>query len=206
MKSSEYKKIIDFAKEKSIKYCVINECTEIDPCFDFNNLPLIDTETFEIPCCFEVDRALVLCFPSPHDMTPEDTGKSYQTYYDYVDQLRKICRPQYIALEGAYVKLMVWCDWSVSGDAEIEFYNCCNEAVKKIQESTPTNMEFHVCQPNDHTPAIFQLSEIDIMYSHIMNKPEFNCEIHMNLCNIPKPTNHGVKSEMYGEMRLFEVY
>ena len=214
MKSNDYKSIIDYANKNNIRFAAINEFKEIDACFEFNNMPLIDTETFEIPCCFAVDRALVLCIPTPHDMTPEDTGKSYQTYYDYVDQLRQICRPQYIALDGAYVKIMMWCDWSESNTLFGDFAEHCQEAIENVRKCITDPLDFRVPCKADPTPDIYDASELDdiatMYYDHYSGVEgldcELDCELYMNCGGSAYTTDHGVRTTMYNGMVLIESY
>lgn len=212
MKSKDYKSIIDYANKNNIRFAAINEFKEVDACFEFNNLPLIDTETFEIPCCFAVERALVLCIPTPHDMTPEDTGKSYQTYYDHVQTLRELCRPQYIAVEGAYVKVMMWCDWAESGEVEADFDECCKEAIENVRKCITDPLDFRVRAFDDGpTPDIYSTDEISEMYNGHYNSVEgldceLDCELYMNCGDSAYSTDHGVKTTMYEGMVLIETY
>ena len=210
MKSKDYKSIIDYANKNNIRFAAINEFKEIDACFEFNNLPLIDTETFEIPCCFAVERALVVCIPTPHDMTPEDTGKSYQTYYNNVQTLRELCRPQYIAVEGAYVKVMMWCDWAESDEVEADFEECCKEAIKNVRKCITDPLDFRVPCKVDPTPDIYSTDEISEMYcdnySGVEGMDIIDCELYINIEGSAYTTDHGVKVEDYHGMVLIETY
>ena len=203
MKSKDYKSVIDYAKKRGLRFAAINEFKEIDANFEFNGLSAIDTETFEIPCCFAVDRALVVCLLTPHDMTPEDTGKSYQTYYDDVCSLREICRPQYIVPDGAYIKLMIWCDW----DEIVDFIDCCNEAVENVKKCVTNPLDFRVrAFDDDPTPDIYSTSEITEMYDEQGLECGLDYELYMNIEGSAYPTDHGVRTYMYEGMMLIESY
>lgn len=209
MKSKDYKSIIDYAKKEDLRFAVINDFKEIDPSFEFNGLSAIDTETFEIPCCFAVERALVVCILTPNDMTPEDTGMSYNVYNNHINGLRSICRPQYIVPDegGAYIKLMIWCDWSESGDIEADFSECCKEAIENVRKCITNPLDFRVPCKADPTPDIYSTDEISEMYNERYNSVEgLDCELYMNCGDSAYTTDHGVKTTMYEGMVLIESY
>lgn len=209
MKSKDYKSIIDYAKKEKLRFAVINDFKEIDTSFEFNGLSAIDTETFEIPCCFAVERALVVCIPTPNDMTPEDTGLSYNVYDNHINGLRSICRPQYIVPDegGAYIKLMIWCDWSESGCIEADFDECCKEAIENVRKSITNTLDFRVPCKDDPTPDIYSTDEISEMYNTHYNSVEgLDCELYMNCGGSAYTTDHGVKTTMYEGMVLIESY
>ena len=214
MKSKDYKSIIDYAKKNNIRFACINDFKEIDPSFEFNGLSAIDTETFEIPCCFAVERALVLCLLTPYEMTPEDTGESYDKYYSTLSDLREISRPQYIVPDesGDYIKLMMWCDWSESGEVEQDFTECCNEAIYSIADCITNPIDFRVSSFDDEpTPVIYAIDEISKMYDDNYNNVEgldcdLDCELYMNIDGSAYPADHGVKTTMYEGMLLIESY
>lgn len=209
MKSKDYKSIIDYAKKEDLRFAVINDFKEIDPSFEFNGLSAIDTETFEIPCCFAVERALVVCILTPNDMTPEDTGMSYNVYNNHINGLRSICRPQYIVPDegGAYIKLMIWCDWSESGDIEADFDECCKEAIENVKKCITNPLDFRVSCKADPTPDIYSTDEISEMYNEHYNSAEgLDCELYMNCGDSAYTTDHGVKTTMYEGMVLIESY
>ncbi len=209
MKSKDYKSIIDYAKKENLRFAVINDFKEIDTPFEFNGLFAIDTETFEIPCCFAVERALVVCILTPNDMTPEDTGKSYNVYDNHIHGLRSICRPQYIVPDegGAYIKLMIWCDWSESGGIEADFDECCKEAIENVRKCITNPLDFRVPCKADPTPDIYSTDEISKMYNEHYNSVEgLDCELYMNCGDSAYTTDHGVKTTMYEGMALIESY
>lgn len=210
MNSKVYKSVIDYAKKRGLRFAAINDFKEIDTAFEFNGLSAIDAETFEIPCCFAVDRALVVCLQTPHDMTPEDTGKSYHVYYDDMCGLREICRPQYIVPDegGAYIQLMIWCDWSESGGIEADFSECCKEAIENVRKCITNPLDFRVRAFNDDpTPDIYSTDEISEMYNDHYNSVEgLDCELYMNCGDSAYTTDHGVKTTMYEGMVLIESY
>lgn len=209
MKSKDYKSIIDYAKKENLRFAVINDFKEIDTPFEFNGLSAIDTETFEIPCCFAVERALVVCILTPNDMTPEDTGKSYNVYDNHIHGLRSICRPQYIVPDegGAYIKLMIWCDWSESGGIEADFDECCKEAIENVRKCITNPLDFRVPCKADPTPDIYSTDEISEMYNAHYNSVEgLDCELYMNCGGSAYTTDHGVKTTMYEGMVLIESY
>lgn len=208
MKSVNYKALIEFAKKNNINYAVINEYKEIDSVFEFNGLPMIDTETFEIPCCFAVERALIMCIQTPVDMTPEDTGESYMEYANTINHLNSICRPQYIAPEGCYIKLMCWCDWSDSDAVENDFISSCYSVINSsfIKDIKNAVADFRVSKPNDVTPGIYATSELETMYNDVCKRDDFDCELYLNIEGSAFTTNHGVRSVTYGNMKLIETY
>ena len=133
MTKNNYKAIADFCKENNIKFAVITDESEICPTIDLNGFDFIDTETFEIPASFNVDRCLTVCLDTPNMMTPEDTAESYDKYYNIVTKLRELSRPQYIAVDGSYIKLMCWCDWSGEEDPKRDFLEACKNALELIK-------------------------------------------------------------------------
>lgn len=212
MKSKDYKSLIDYAKKRGLRFAAINDFKEIDTSFEFNGLSAIDTNTFEIPCCFAVERALVVCLLTPHDMTPEDTGESYHDYYADMCGLRDICRPQYIVPDegGTYIKLMIWCDWS-EVEVEVDFEECCKEAIENVRKSITNPLDFRVPCKDDPTPDIYSTDEISEMYNEHYNSVEgldcgLDCELYMNCGDSAYTTNHGVKTTMYEGMVLIENY
>ena len=108
-KSDTYAKVIAYAKANGMTYTEIKNA-EICPEVDYG-YPFLDLDILEIPCAFHAEKAVVLQISTPSDMTPEDTGKSYNKYWDTITDLNHIEKPQYVALDGAYIKLMCWCDW-----------------------------------------------------------------------------------------------
>lgn len=206
MKSKNYKALIDYAKKNNIKFAVVNGFDEIDSSFDFDGLSLIDTETFEIPCCFGVDRALIMCIDTPADMTPDDTGKSFYDYSNTVNELREICRPQYIAPQGCYIKLMCWCDWVESPDIKDEFIECCNEAINSVLGNLNTVIDFRVWNGNDPTPDIYSQNEIHQMFEDMSNRESFDAEIYANIDGSAYTTGHGIKGDIYHGLKLVSSY
>ena len=216
-KNINYSAIFDFANANKLNFCVVND-DEIDSAMQFNGLSFIDTETFEIPCSFMVEKAVIVNIPTPNEMTPEDTGESYGKYKDFVDGLTAISRPQYIAPDGCYIKLMCWCKWAdtgVIGDDEVEdtktdtpnpaFFKACKDAVEKVKSEhwyDGNLLDFRVWiegadNPNpedDPTPEIFSINEIEKMYDYIKDKSNFDCEIYVTESNhlYAFTSDHGV--------------
>lgn len=105
-------KIKEYASKHGLDHADIVD-SEVTPVTDFNGLDFIDTENFEIPSSFEVDRAVVVNIKTPDEINPEDTGgDAYEQYRASVCELTQTARPQYIAVNGSYVKLMCWCQWT----------------------------------------------------------------------------------------------
>lgn len=203
-----YKAVIDYAKANGLKYTYTDSNMEIDPSFDFNGFDFIDTETFEIPNCFEVDDAVIVCLMTPNELTPEDTGESYDDYYNLVCGLNKIAKPQYIAPDGCYVKMMCWCNHADSGkvgeDDGTTFNNACIEAIKNITNEKWFNpiesiLDFRFFTEGDPTPDIFSINPIDVeaMWETIKDRETFDCEIYVNTFgeNYSFHSNHGVRKE-----------
>jgi len=194
-KNINYSAIIDYCNANKLNFCVAND-EEINPEMDFNGLSFIDTETFEIPCSFMVEKAVIVNIPTPNDMTPEDTGESYGKYKRFVDNLTAISRPQYIAPDGCYIKLMCWCKWAdtgVIGDDEVEdtktdtpnpaFFKACKEAVEKVKsehwyDGNPLDFRVWIEGNDDPTPEIFAINDIEKMYDYIKDKSKWDCEIY----------------------------
>lgn len=213
MKSIGYKTLIDYAKKNNIKFGVINNYEEIDSSFDFNGLSLIDTETLEIPCTFAVDRALIMCIPTPKDMTPDDTGRSQDIYDRMVYDLRTICRPQYIAVDGAYIKLMCWCDWDVPTDTSVygenlmkEFEACRDKAVATVKANLSNPTYFSVSWLDDEAKPSTDTWAIDNDWFTANHEREFNAEIYTVIDGEGYPTSHGVKYAKYNGMLLMLDY
>jgi hypothetical protein len=204
-----YKAVIDYANANGLKYAYTDSNMEIDPSFDFNGFDFIDTETFEIPCCFEVEDAVIVCLMTPNEMTPEDTGESYDHYYNILTGLNKIAKPQYIAPDGCYVKMMCWCNHADSGkvgeDDGTTFKEACTEAIKKaVNEKwfSPIEsiLDFRFWEDeNDPTPVIVSINPVDIeaMWEAIKDRETFDCEIYVNTVNENHsfPSDHGVRKE-----------
>jgi hypothetical protein len=210
MKSNDYKSIIDYAKKHDIRFAVIDGFKEIDSAFEFNGLSAIDTETFETPCCFAVDRALVLCLKTPADMTPEDTGESYPIY-DSIRSDLSLFHPQYIVPDGAYIKLMIWCDWAESETICDDFVEHCNEAIKSVTDNIKDPvLDFRVTNDGDPTPNIYSVSELKDMFNDYNNgvegMPLIDCEMYINIDGSAFSTDHGVKVEMYEGLTTFVTY
>lgn len=203
-----YKAIIDYAKANGLKYAYTDSNMEIDPSFDFNGFDFIDTETFEIPCSFEVDNAVIVCLMTPNELTPEDTGESYDRYYNILTGLNKIAKPQYIAPDGCYVKMMCWCNHADSGkvgeDDGTTFKNACIEAIKNtVNEKwfSPIEniLDFRFWEEGDPTPVIVSINPVDIeaMWETIKGRETFDCELYVNTVdeNYSYPSGHGVRKE-----------
>ena len=209
-KSVIYEKVIEYAKANNIKFAFVKD-NEIDPAMDLNGYNFLDTNTFEIPCAFAVDRAVILCIDTPADMTPEDTGKSYLNYWDVINDLNKIGKPQYIALDGAYVKLMCWCDWVDEEDPKRDFLEACKNALELIKDNeqyTGCPIDFRLFIDKDVTPFIFSCSEIDKMWDFVKNLVDWDIEIYANFpdANMAETTDHGVRCENVCGMRYLTAY
>lgn len=206
MKKNNYSAIIDYCNANKLKFCVANDM-EIDPAMDFNDLPFIDTETFEIPCCFMVEKAVIVNIPTPNEMTPEDTGESYGKYQYFVHGLTAISRPQYIAPDGFYIKLMCWCDWIGEDNKEdddiqrqdLVFINACREAIEKVRKEhwyAGNLLDFRVTIEGDDDPTleIFGIDNLKEMYNYIKGKGHFDCEIYCTSADkqYAFTTDHGV--------------
>lgn len=209
-KSVIYEKVIDFAKANNIKYAVTTN-DEMCPEMDLNGYCFLDTESLEIPCSFSVDRALVLCINTPMDMTPEDTGKSYFKYWDVITKLNKIGKPQYVALDGAYIKLMCWCDWTGEEDNKRDFIEACHDAMMQIDaKHTGYPIDFRLFLDKDVTPFIFSKNEIDKMWDFVKNLVDWDIEIYVNVpdCNTwtAETTDHGIESHNNSGLRIIKAY
>ena len=223
-----YKAVIDYAKANGLRYAYTDSNMEIDPSFDFNGFDFIDTETFEIPCSFEVDNAVIVCLMTPNELTPEDTGESYDRYYNILTGLNKIAKPQYIAPDGCYVKMMCWCNHADCGkvgeDNVITFKEACTEAIKKavfkeacteaIKNSVNEKwfspieniLDFRFWDEDDPTPVIVSINPVDIevMWETIKDRETFDCELFVNTVgeNYSFPSNHGVRKEN-GKIKVY---
>lgn len=213
MSKNNYKTIAEFAKSNGIKFCYVDQQTEICPTIDFS-MEFIDTDTFEMPCSFMVDRAIVLNIPLPSEMTPDDTGESYDLYWNRITKLREMARPQYIASDGAYIKLMMWCDWSGEVDPKKEFVDTCLEAIKKtitpfddVHPITRNMLDFRV-NVGDVNLEIFEASRegIERMYDFIKDVMDFDCELYVNYCDHAETADHGVRFEKIGKMKFLCAY
>lgn len=210
-KSVIYEKVIEFAKANNIKYAVTTN-DEMCPEMDLNGYCFLDTESLEIPCSFSVDKAIVLCINTPKDMTPEDTGKSYDNYWNVITKLNKIQKPQYVALDGAYIKLMCWCDWDGEEDPKRDFFEACEEAIKEIKSE-----DWYHGEPLDFRLTIegcstfgltFTTNEIGNMWECVKNLVDWDCEIYVNYSDIntAETTDHGVESHKNTELRIIKAY
>jgi hypothetical protein len=209
-KSVIYEKVIEYAKANNIKFAFVKN-DEIDPAMDLNGYNFLDTDTFEIPCTFAVDRAVILCINTPVDMTPEDTGESYLNYWDVINDLNKIGKPQYIALNGAYIKLMCWCDWAGEEDPKRDFIEACKDAAELVtggQNYCDCSIDFRLFIDKDVTPFIFLPKEIDIMWEYVKNLVDWDIEIYANFpeTNMAETTDHGVESHMNSELLIIKAY
>lgn len=205
-----YEKVIEYAKAKNIKFVVVKN-DEIDPAMDLNGYNFLDTDILEIPCTFAVDKAIILCIDTPLDMTPEDTGKSYDRYWNTICELKNIQKPQYVALDGAYIKLMCWCDWMGEEDPKRDFIEACKDAVELIkdnEEYTGCPIDFRLFIGKDVTPFIFSYSEIDKMWDFVKNLVDWDIEIYANFpdANMSENTDHGIESHKNSELRIIKGY
>jgi hypothetical protein len=209
-KNNVYEQVIEFAKANNLKYAVTTN-DEMCPEMDLNGYCFIDTESLEIPCSFNVDKALVLCINTPMDMTPDDTGKSYDRYWNTICGLKKIQKPQYVALDGAYIKLMCWCDWMGEEDPKRDFFEACKDALELVMENeqyTGCPIDFRLFIDKDVTPFIFLPKEIDIMWEYVKNLVDWDIEIYANFpeTNMAETTDHGVESHMNSELLIIKAY
>lgn len=106
----KYKNIVNLARKMGLNYAFMDEYDCVSPCIDFG-VEFIDTESFEVPCSFDVNEMLIVHFP---DVKDDDDGSSYNEYFTNMEILRDELKPQYIAFDKQpyAVKLMVWCEWS----------------------------------------------------------------------------------------------
>lgn len=206
-KSAIYEKVIEFAKANNIKYAVTTN-DEMCPEMDLNGYCFLDTESLEIPCSFSVDKALVLCINTPKDMTPEDTGKSYDKYWNAITDLNKIAKPQYVALDGAYIKLMCWCDWAGEEDNKRDFAEACYAALMQVDKYAGCTLDFRLFVDKDVTPFIFSAEEILYMWNYVENLVDWDIEIYANFpnANRAEPTDHGVESHNNSGLRIIKAY
>ena len=206
-KSAIYEKVIEFAKANNLKYAVTTN-DEIDPAMDLNGYNFLDTDILEIPCTFSVDKAIILCINTPMDMTPEDTGKSYDKYWNVITDLNKIAKPQYVALDGAYIKLMCWCDWAGEEDPKRDFIEACKDALMQVDKYAGCTLDFRLFVDKDVTPFIFSVEEILYMWNYVENLVDWDIEIYANLpnANMAEPTDHGVESHNNSGLRIIKAY
>lgn len=205
-----YENVIEYAKANNIKFAFVKN-NEICPDSDLNGFCLLDTDTFEIPCAFSVDKAVILCIDTPVDMTPEDTGKSYNKYWDVIANLNRIGKPQYVALDGAYVKLMCWCDWDGEEKPKRDFLEACKDAVEMVagdKNYCDCPIDFRLFIDNDVTPFIFSENEIDKMWEYVKNLVDWDIEIYANIpeANMAETTDHGIESHKNSELRIIKAY
>ena len=221
MNKNNYKAIADYCTEHNIKFAVIPNEMELDPATELNGFNLIDTETFEIPCCFDVERGLIVCLDTPKDMTPDDTGESYDKYYSQLTDLRQISRPQYIAVDGSYIKMMCWCDWSDEISPKDEFITACNEAIEKaLKDAYTIKIEEDEISPlpksmldfrvyvGDVTLSMFEatLKGIKEMYNFVKNITDFDCELYINYYDHAETADHGIRNENVKGMVYLTAY
>lgn len=209
-KNNVYEQVIEYAKANNIKFAFVKN-NEICPEMDLNGFCFLDTDTFEIPCSFAVDMAIILCIDTPTDMTPEDTGKSYDKYWNTICNLNKIQKPQYIALDGAYVKLMCWCDWDGEKDPKRDFIEACKDAVELVMGETKYTgcpIDFRMFLSKDVTPFIFSYKEIDTMWDFVKNLVDWDIEIYANFpdANMSEPTDHGIESHKNSGLCIIKAY
>jgi hypothetical protein len=209
-KSIIYEKVIEYAKANNIKFAFVKDY-EICPDRDLNGFCLLDTDTLEIPCAFAVDKAVILCIDTPTDMTPDDTGKSYGKYWDVITDLTRKGKPQYVALDGAYIKLMCWCDWMGEEDPKRDFFEACKDALELVMENeqyTGCPIDFRLFIDKDVTPFIFSYSEIDKMWDFIKNLVDWDIEIYANFpdANMSESTDHGIESHKNTELLIIKAY
>lgn len=206
-KNHVYNQVIEYAKANNINYAVTAH-EEICPEVDLNGYSFLDTNTFEIPCSFSVDKAVILCIDTPVDMTPEDTGKSYGKYWSTITDLNKIAKPQYVAVDGAYVKLMCWCDWEGEEDQKRDFIEACNEALEVTvnDHKNKSSFDFRLFLGDDVTPFIF--SDTENMWNFVKDLVGWNIEIYAILIepNMAITTNHGIKCHNNSGLRIIEAY
>lgn len=202
-----YEKVIEYAKANNIKFVVVKN-DEIDPAMDLNGYNFLDTDLLEIPCTFAVDKAIILCIDTPVDMTPEDTGKSYQKYWDTICELKNIQKPQYVALDGAYIKLMCWCDWAGEEDCKRDFTEACYAALMQVDTHIGCTLDFRLFVDKDVTPFIFSVNEILDMWEFVKNIVDWDIEIYANIAvnNTAVTTDHGVESHNNSGLRIIKAY
>ena len=204
-KSIVYENVIEYAKANNIKYAFVKDY-EICPDSDLNGYCLLDTDTLEIPCAFAVDKAVILCIDTPKDMTPDDTGKSYGKYWDVITDLTRKGKPQYVALDGAYVKLMCWCDWMGEEDPKRDFFEACKDALELVTgngQYDGCHIDFRLFIDKDVTPFIFGCNEIDKMWDFVKNLVNWNIKIYANMS---ESTDHGVESHKNSELLIIKAY
>lgn len=221
MNKNDYKAIADYCTKHSIKFAVIPSEMELDPATELNGFGLIDTETFEIPCCFEVERGLIVCLDTPKDMTPGDTGESYDKYYNQLTDLRLVSRPQYIAVDGSYIKLMCWCDWAGETSSKDEFITACNEAIEKaLKDAYSVKIEEGEISPLPKSMLDFRVhigdvnlmefgctdKELDEMYDLIKDITDFDCELYINYYDHAETADHGIRNENVKGMTYLTAY
>lgn len=209
-KSVIYEKVIEYAKANNIKFAFVKNY-EICPDSDLNGFCLLDTDTFEIPCAFSVDKAVILCIDTPMDMTPEDTGESYGKYWGTICDLNEIQKPQYVALDGACVKLMCWCDWDGEEDPKRDFFEACKDATELVMSETKyaeCPIDFRLFISENVTPFIFSYKEIDTMWEYVKNLVDWDIEIYANIpdANMAETTDHGIESHKNSELRIIKAY
>jgi len=163
-----FNELVRFAKNNGINFGYFDEPDVIESSFDFNGLEFINTETFEIPCCIIPDNALIMCINTPFDMTPDDTGLSYDEYRNVILDLINIQKPTYIAVDGAYVKLMCWCDLDMSDTYKKptleEFIACCKEALENVRKDSTYNgepLDFRCTKSNNNDPTPYICTDVD---------------------------------------------
>jgi hypothetical protein len=209
-KNNIYEKIINYAQANNIKFVVVKD-DEIDPAMDLNGYNFLDINLLEIPCTFAVDKAIILCIDSPMDMTPEDTGESYDKYWNTICKLNKIQKPQYVALDGAYIKLMCWCDWMGEEDPKRDFIEACKDATMKIDaKHTGYSIHFRLFIDKDVAPFVFGENEIDKMWEYVKNLVDWDIKICINVPdkNTLKTVSidHGVESHNNSGLRIIKAY
>lgn len=206
-KNHVYEQVIEYAKANNIKFAITTH-EEMCPEVDLNGYCFLDTDTFEIPAAFSVDKAVILCIDTPVDMTPEDTGESYDKYWATITNLNKIGKPQYIAIDGVYVKLMCWCDWEGENDPKKEFTDACKEAVNKVvcHDVAETDLRFIIAVGGTELGITCLASDkgIDEMYDWISAITDWDCRLCIKDKN--QFTEHGVRCDKLCGMRVVNVY
>lgn len=195
MPKNNYGSIANYCKKRDIKFAVVSTPTEICPATDFNGFDLVDTETFEIPKCFKVNRALFVCLDTPADD---------RNYFE-IQALRQISRPQYISTEDGYVKLMCWCDWDAfAEDPKSDFVEFCLEAVKSaVGEDHSGNLKFKV--DIGGVPILTDKASaesIAYIYDWIKCLTDYDCKLYDG----DKFTGHGVRCVKIADMYTLERY
>lgn len=206
-KNHVYNQVIEYAKANNIKFAVTTH-QEMCPEVDLNGYSFLDTNTFEIPCSFSVDKAVILCIDTPVDMTPEDTGKSYGKYWSTITDLNKIAKPQYVAVDGAYVKLMCWCDWEGEEDIKNDFVEACYDAMMQINNSGECTIDFRLFLDNDATPIIFSTETFLEMWGYVKDLVDWDIEIYANIHdkNMAVSTDHGIVCHNNSGLRIIKAY